>query len=406
MADDRKDLPPVTASNFLERVREVLSTYMGFRGDTLNRGATLRDLHDSGLVGLTPGWRPGGGNPITGPGSSVFDAIDTQYVIDLRVPPSPTWRNVAWSNSDSNYPAVTAGLTGILVRCDDQTYAQGHGHALTKVYGSYDGTMPNIGVVQPIMAYQSSIGSMITDPNTTWHLWMTWVSKDGVESLPSGPVTVTTGQDVSKLLEILNGEISADQLSISLNTKIEEIGKFEIDLGIFSGALDVLNTTVSDITNTPAYDNAKAYSAGELVSYQGSLYKAILSTTGHLPTNTMYWALVAQYASLADAVAGNTINVTNLALDIADQAIEIASHTLEIDNFALVIADQVSTTVGDLEYQAGLDALQSLGNKVVVFGNKIVIFIKNCKFKSINEIAIICLSTTNNRYFIFTNFKP
>lgn len=48
MSDDRKDLPPVSAPNFLEKVREALSIYMGNRGDKLDRGITLRDLTDSG----------------------------------------------------------------------------------------------------------------------------------------------------------------------------------------------------------------------------------------------------------------------------------------------------------------------------------------------------------------------
>lgn len=44
MSDDRKDLPPASTPNFNERVRETLSTYLGNRGDKLDRGLTLRDL--------------------------------------------------------------------------------------------------------------------------------------------------------------------------------------------------------------------------------------------------------------------------------------------------------------------------------------------------------------------------
>ena len=37
MSDQRKDLPPVTATNFLEKVREALQTYLGNRGNDLDQ---------------------------------------------------------------------------------------------------------------------------------------------------------------------------------------------------------------------------------------------------------------------------------------------------------------------------------------------------------------------------------
>ena len=58
--DDRKDLPPVTSPNFLERVREVLSVYLGNRGDTLSRGVTLRDLVDAGMATMDARFAAGG----------------------------------------------------------------------------------------------------------------------------------------------------------------------------------------------------------------------------------------------------------------------------------------------------------------------------------------------------------
>lgn len=42
-----------------------------------------------------------------------------------------------------------------------------------------------------------------------------------------------------------------------------------------------------------AYDNTATYAQGDSVSYGGSSYVAISSTTGHIPTNTTYWQLLA-----------------------------------------------------------------------------------------------------------------
>jgi hypothetical protein len=39
------------------------------------------------------------------------------------------------------------------------------------------------------------------------------------------------------------------------------------------------------------YDGSKTYFSGNIVTYKGSLYVAIATTTGNLPTNTSYWSI-------------------------------------------------------------------------------------------------------------------
>lgn len=48
---------------------------------------------------------------------------------------------------------------------------------------------------------------------------------------------------------------------------------------------------------TGAYSGGTGYSKGDSVSYNGSSYVAIQSTTGNLPTNTTYWQLIAEEGS-------------------------------------------------------------------------------------------------------------
>lgn len=61
MSDPRTDLPSPNSSNFSQRVRETLMTYLGRQGNPLDRGLTLRDLLDARLVKLRDGFtlRPG-----------------------------------------------------------------------------------------------------------------------------------------------------------------------------------------------------------------------------------------------------------------------------------------------------------------------------------------------------------
>jgi hypothetical protein len=42
------------------------------------------------------------------------------------------------------------------------------------------------------------------------------------------------------------------------------------------------------------YDNATPYTIGDIVDYQGSSYACKANTTGNLPTNTTYWAMLAE----------------------------------------------------------------------------------------------------------------
>ena len=55
MSDLRTDLPSVRAPNFEQRVREVLMTYLGRQGNPLDRGLTLRDLIENGIVAIKAG---------------------------------------------------------------------------------------------------------------------------------------------------------------------------------------------------------------------------------------------------------------------------------------------------------------------------------------------------------------
>ena len=49
MANERKDLPPVNAPNFDERVRDLLGIHLGTRGDGMQRTVTVADLVKAGF---------------------------------------------------------------------------------------------------------------------------------------------------------------------------------------------------------------------------------------------------------------------------------------------------------------------------------------------------------------------
>jgi len=137
--------------------------------------------------------------------------------VDLTPPPTPTGFTVG------------AGISYLFIGCDPQTYSQGRGHLVTRLYGATwtTGNLPVFADATVLAEFQGTVFSHPTNPATTWHLWITWVTRDGVESpTPAGGtngLVVTSGQDVSSLLDALTGQITQSQLFADLSTRIDLI---------------------------------------------------------------------------------------------------------------------------------------------------------------------------------------
>jgi hypothetical protein len=212
--DKRLDIPAPGSPNFEARVREALQTYMGTRGDPLDKGLTLRDLTDIGLLEYGGGRGP---NTTIRPGI-VYPRIPVEdETEDLTPPPTPTGF------------ALEAGITNVFISHDAPTYTQGRGHDRTIVYGA----KRNSGDPLPTFAQAAKIADFIgevygypTDPATIWHMWITWRTRDGVESVtPAGGINglqVRTGEDVQRLLDALNGQITGSELNTELSQVIDD----------------------------------------------------------------------------------------------------------------------------------------------------------------------------------------
>lgn len=227
MSDSRKDLPSVNSSNFLARVRETLQGYLGSNGNVLDRGVTVRDLSDAGIVRVNPAFLSGGmGTPIIGVGSAVSEGGGGGTTVVIAAPSAP-----AYVPDNTKPPAPTgfsvgAGLSHLQGGINAPAYSAGHGHDRSRLYGatySGAGLAPTFTQAVELTQFTGKIFAYPTEPSTTWHLWVTHVSKDGVESDPAGGTNgavVTTGQDVSRLLGALSGRIESSQLAPALSTSL------------------------------------------------------------------------------------------------------------------------------------------------------------------------------------------
>lgn len=286
MSDSRTDLPSPNAPNFEQRVREALMTYMGRTGNPMDRGLTLRDLLDNGLVTLPAGYtlRPGGQLPPLVPG----DSISTPE-LDFTPPPQPTGFQVA------------SALTHVFIEHDAPLYLQGGGHLRTHVYGvtmNPGDPLPVFGDAVEITQFSGTVHAHPSNPATTWRLWIKWETAAGV--LSPTPAGGTNGLLVS------TGLVGTSDLSDQIITAAK-IADGSVNLGgsKITGLLANANmavitdpTKIADslISNTKLAD--LAVTAGKLASGAVSLTKfasgiePVAVATGALPTTKSTEALV------------------------------------------------------------------------------------------------------------------
>lgn len=134
----------------------------------------IGSIQSGGLAGApAPGPTPVPGPP--GPPGPPGEPVDPTP--DLTPPPTPSG------------VTVTAGMDFVFIQTDPPTFTQGHGYARTLVYGAKwtSGPLPTFASAALVHEFVGQVGSFATEPNTQWHVWVTWVTEDAVESIfPEG----------------------------------------------------------------------------------------------------------------------------------------------------------------------------------------------------------------------------
>lgn len=180
----------------------------------------------------------GGGGTIVVPGPG------GDYEPDLTPPPTPSGVN------------VVAGIDFVGFTTDPPTFTQGHGHLSTVVYGKKwtAGPLPTFSDDSQQFEFPGNVDAWPTDPATQWHFWLKWKTRDGVLSVsPAGGANgfqVTTGQDVTKLLEALQGMLRNEQLDPTSNFRFKA-NLFTIESTSGTPAINPF-TVVTTPTLTPA----------------------------------------------------------------------------------------------------------------------------------------------------------
>jgi hypothetical protein len=279
----------------LQRAQQELRRLLGYSGDILDMAVTYQALLNAGLItrealsnirpgsGVPPRGINGGGTPGPAGPQGPGGGGGTPYEPDLTPPPNVTGL------------AAGAGITSVVVTWDVPAYSVGHGPGAVNLYvvlREPSDPLPTFGDANLFYSARPAtlgIAALAIEANTRVHIWAKHVTVDGVESPdPAGGtngVVVTTGQDVSHLLEVLNGSITLSQLHAALSAEIALIsgsGAGSVNARIASEAAtresedDAIAASVTTLSSTVAGNSAalaiEASTRATADGHLGSLY--------------------------------------------------------------------------------------------------------------------------------------
>lgn len=330
-------IPAPSDSNVIQTLQAIkgsLDVREGRLGDPLDQFVSLREMKALGLVadGSTSVTSVGGSGrlPVIGTGGTGFGPGSNDETADLTPPPQPTGLT------------AVATLTNVFLSWNGAAYSN---HAYTQVWRS------ETNVLGSAVMVGTTIGSLYSDPvreNTTYYYWIRFVSMADV----IGPYNatngtqVTTGQDPSRLLQILTGQITASQLYQDLGARIdlidgptslagsvaariyaEELARIAADTSLGSSITTLQSTTATQATQITSLTTRTTAAESSIVSLQNTT--ATQATT---------------ISSLSTRVGSAESSITNLQSTTATQASSISSLTTRVGSAETSITNLQTTT--------------------------------------------------------------
>lgn len=278
--------------------------FLGRQGNPLDRGLTLRDLLENGIVKLKTGFslKPGSSGSIPlEPGTGVVDT----YEPDLTPPPTPTGF------------VATAAISHVMIEHAAPLYTQGHGHLRTRLYGKIVNTgdpLPTFSDAVEIGQFSGTVYAHPSNPATTWRFWIKWETIDNVLSIdPAGGtngVEAITGHDVSKLVFAMTGpgnpfKVVTEQLTLPDGTVVP-VGTYTADAFIHNG--QITNAKIANL----AVDDAKIASMTVDKLLAGSIAVGQHIQSAGYVAGSAGWRINGDgNAELSNAVVRGTVYATN-----------------------------------------------------------------------------------------------
>ena len=337
-------LPKHTDPLLVEKINamaEALDIRLGRRGDELDRAVTLRELIDSGLATKLRDTKFDPNSPRPGFAPAVtFE--------DRTIPPQPTG------------VSATGGYSIIQVYWDFPLYGN---HSQTEIWRNA------ANVIGDAVLVGTSGGRSFIDPvgeSADYYYWVRHVSNSGIY----GPFHATLGanastaSDVSELLSVLTGSISASQLTEGLLEMIDgagsaiELAALQTFVGydaMYSG--DPLLTLID--TNEDLLNEVKDFS-GYYSGYTGdSLITRVTTVEGITTTSSA--AITALETTVNNVSTG--VVATSTALGLLTTRVTTAEGTITSQGSAITALESTVNN-GSTGVAATASALSSLTTRV------------------------------------------
>lgn len=361
-------IPAPSDANLLQALQAIksgLDVREGRLGDPLDQFVTLRELKALGLVadGSASLTVVGGTGrlPVIGTvGTGVFGPTDYNETTDLTVPPAPTGLT------------AVATLTNVFLSWNGAAYSN---HAYTEVWRSETNVLGNA------VRVGTAIGSLYNDAvreNTTYYYWIRFVSMANV----IGPYNstngtqVTTGQDPTRLLQLLTGQIRESQLYQDLGARInlidgpvslagsvaarvyaEELARIAADTSLGSSITTLQNTTATQATQLTSLTTRTSAAESSIVSLQNTTasqattISSLNTRVGSAESNitnlqSTTSTQASSISSLTTRVGSAETNITNLQTTTSNQATSISQLSSTVGGFSTSIQTLTSTTNG------------------------------------------------------------
>lgn len=232
-------------------------------------------------------------------------------------------------------------------------------------------------------------GTMYSDPvgpGAGRYYWVRSISTSDVPG-PFNAVAGTyaeTGVDTAYLLVQLEGEIREDQLFASLAGRINLIDgpaslagsvnkRLDDKAAVLQAEIDTINSVLSDIQALPEFDENEDWDEGDIVRFEGALFRALQNMTDPSPdpTDTDFWEKIGDYASLGDAVAAHAAILSDHETRIESTEDGLAAEVSRTNSLQAAVEDSetglatkasstdLSTAVADI-YGAAVSAFTQI----------------------------------------------
>lgn len=299
-------IPAPTAANLLQvsqALKGVLDVREGLLGDPLDANVTYRDLIDAGALVRNPSFSGGGGRPAF-PAWAEPDGYDPTQ--DFTTPPAP-----------ANFTA-TGLFASVQLQWNSPAYRN---HSYTEIWRAQTNAIGDAILIgtSDTRFYVDQLGA-----SATKYYWVRFVSQANV----TGPYNAvdgsaaTTAIDPELVLASLSGQIRESHLYSGLSSRIDLVDAPSSVPNSVNARVAFVQGQVNDLLNIPAWNSALSYVIDDQVTYGGSLYRAIASSTNVLPTNTSYWQKIGDYTTLGDAVAAHTTQINDLQGGLGQEVVD------------------------------------------------------------------------------------